>query len=266
MPQRGHDPYAILRVAPDATPQQLRRAWLTLARQHHPDRYPSAAQKQQATERLQVINAAYEEVSDPRRRRRLDARRQTALQRRPAVAPARQPASPVATPAGMRNAALPHRYTPGNKYVVFDGVTYMNLAEAARRLRQPVARLSMYVENGELNAFAFDNQQWVTEASLIPLRTRHRREPIGTAQRAWTAVVPHLGRPPRQVPGAVAPRPSNSIDRRFDAPRVDQRAAGLLQVAPTLFLMICGVLLYAYLANFALVWPALMRVPQVLGG
>jgi molecular chaperone DnaJ len=32
------DPYAVLGVRPDARPDDIRRAWVALARRHHPDR------------------------------------------------------------------------------------------------------------------------------------------------------------------------------------------------------------------------------------
>lgn len=56
-----------------------------------------------------------------------------------------------------------------------------------------------------------------------------------------------------------------SAGRQYDSPRIDQQASLVLSVAPTVFLAICGVLLYAYLSNFATVWPALTRLPQALG-
>lgn len=268
MATRHADPYATLQVAPHADSQQIRRAWLKLSKQHHPDRFPSDAQKSQATSRLQQINAAYEQLSDPHQRQRVDQQRSTALAHRPESRPVSQASANNVAVAGFSNRNLPHRYTPGNKYVVFDGITYMNLAEAGRRIKQPVDRLKMYVQNGELNAFEFDNQQWVTEASLIPLRTRHKsmRSIADNPRSSYKAVVPHLGRPARQLTGGrIGPRTSGSAGHQYDAPRIDEKAHVVLSIAPTVFLAIVGTLLYCYLANFANVWPQIARLPQALG-
>lgn len=57
--------YHILGVASDATEPQIRRAYLQLCKQYHPDKNNGA---DWAQERLKVINEAYELLSDPMRR------------------------------------------------------------------------------------------------------------------------------------------------------------------------------------------------------
>lgn len=66
------DPYQVLGVARDATPEEIQRAYRTLARRQHPDinREPGAE------ERFKEINEAYHVLSDPERRARHDRRRQ----------------------------------------------------------------------------------------------------------------------------------------------------------------------------------------------
>ncbi|MBN1171366.1 MAG: molecular chaperone DnaJ [Micromonosporaceae bacterium] len=62
------DYYAILGVQPDASPDDLKRAYRKLARQYHPDINPDPA----AQEKFKDINAAYEVLSDPKKREVVD--------------------------------------------------------------------------------------------------------------------------------------------------------------------------------------------------
>ena len=57
--------YAVLRIDPDATLAQVKKAYRKLARQHHPDTNPG---DQQAAARFRQITEAYETLSDPKRR------------------------------------------------------------------------------------------------------------------------------------------------------------------------------------------------------
>ncbi len=63
------DPYAILGVKRDASPEEIRRAYRKLAKQHHPDLNPG---KKDAAARFQAINAANDILSDPEKRARYD--------------------------------------------------------------------------------------------------------------------------------------------------------------------------------------------------
>src|SRR4051812_4898056 len=68
VPKRS--PYHVLGVDLDATATTIRAAWRRLARQHHPDLTGGdAAASQAATRQMAEINAAYEELRDPVRRR-----------------------------------------------------------------------------------------------------------------------------------------------------------------------------------------------------
>ena len=56
------DPYKILGVSPDATDEEIKRAYRRLAKQYHPDRNPGDAE---AARNMQQINDAYERIKEP---------------------------------------------------------------------------------------------------------------------------------------------------------------------------------------------------------
>ena len=62
------DFYALLEVPPDASPDDIKRAYRRLARQLHPDTNPDPA----AEARFKEIAVAYEVLSDPEKRQRYD--------------------------------------------------------------------------------------------------------------------------------------------------------------------------------------------------
>jgi molecular chaperone DnaJ len=62
------DHYRVLGVERDAAPDEIKRAFRALARQHHPDANPDPG----AEARFKEINAAYEVLSDPVKRERYD--------------------------------------------------------------------------------------------------------------------------------------------------------------------------------------------------
>ena len=56
------DPYKVLGVSPNATDEEIKKAYRRLAKQYHPDRNPGDAE---AARKMQEINAAYEQIKDP---------------------------------------------------------------------------------------------------------------------------------------------------------------------------------------------------------
>jgi curved DNA-binding protein CbpA len=68
------DPYRVLDIRHDAPPDEIKRRWRELAREHHPDRAGADAQeRERLTTRMARINAAYDVLNDPVRRARYDA-------------------------------------------------------------------------------------------------------------------------------------------------------------------------------------------------
>lgn len=60
------DPYKILGVSPDASDEEIKRAYRDLAKKYHPDRNPG---DQEAAKKMQQINAAYEQIKNPEKSR-----------------------------------------------------------------------------------------------------------------------------------------------------------------------------------------------------
>ena len=56
------DPYSVLGVQPTATDAEIKKAYHALARKYHPDKYRDSDLAELANEKMQEINAAYEEI------------------------------------------------------------------------------------------------------------------------------------------------------------------------------------------------------------
>lgn len=72
-------PYEVLGVAPDASAAEIRRAYVRLARDHHPDHHAEGgeASRRVAERRMQEINDAWRVLGDPDRRSEHDLARGT---------------------------------------------------------------------------------------------------------------------------------------------------------------------------------------------
>lgn len=66
---RIHTHYDNLKVARNAPPEVIRAAYKTLSQKYHPDRNPG---NQDAIRIIQIINSAYEVLSDPAKRKEHD--------------------------------------------------------------------------------------------------------------------------------------------------------------------------------------------------
>lgn len=65
---QARDLYEVLGVPPDASGEEIKRAYRRLARQYHPD----VSQDPEADRRFKEINLAYQTLSDPHKRRQYD--------------------------------------------------------------------------------------------------------------------------------------------------------------------------------------------------
>lgn len=65
----AEDPYKVLGVARDASPEAIKAAYRKLARKHHPDLNPG---KPEAEARFKAVSTAHDLLSDPERRARFD--------------------------------------------------------------------------------------------------------------------------------------------------------------------------------------------------
>ncbi len=60
------DPYKVLGVSPDASDDDIKRAYRRLAKKYHPDLNPG---DQEAARKMQEVNAAYEQIKNPEKAR-----------------------------------------------------------------------------------------------------------------------------------------------------------------------------------------------------
>ena len=64
------DPYKVLGLSPDASDEEVKRAYRTLAKKYHPDLNPG---DQEAARRMQQVNEAYDQIKNPEKYARQSA-------------------------------------------------------------------------------------------------------------------------------------------------------------------------------------------------
>ena len=64
-----NNPYKILGVSPNASDEEVKKAYRELARKYHPDKYRDSDLADLANEKMKEINAAYEEIQKMRSER-----------------------------------------------------------------------------------------------------------------------------------------------------------------------------------------------------
>ena len=60
------DPYSVLGVKPDASDQEVKKAYRELARKYHPDNYVDNPLADLAEEKMKEVNEAYEAIQKER--------------------------------------------------------------------------------------------------------------------------------------------------------------------------------------------------------
>jgi len=63
-----NDPYKILGVSPDASDEEVKKAYLALARKYHPDKYTDTDLADLAAEKMKEVNGAYDAIRQMRER------------------------------------------------------------------------------------------------------------------------------------------------------------------------------------------------------
>ncbi len=66
--KNGKDPYEVLGVKRGASDDEIKKAYRELVKQYHPDRYKGNPLENLAQEKMQEINEAYAELTDPQKK------------------------------------------------------------------------------------------------------------------------------------------------------------------------------------------------------
>src|SRR5439155_181326 len=147
--------YEVLELRPSASSAEIKKAWIELVQVWHPDRFThSPTLHRKAEARTQMINQAYQTLSDPFARARYDAITRKAAASKPASRPS-PPPRPQPTPR------------PSQK---LRGPQSLIILSRPGQPKIPVPAIQMLVDSNEHSPYEF--RRLVRIAGTI--RTRRR--------------------------------------------------------------------------------------------
>ncbi len=136
------DHYALLGIPPTASAAEVRKAYLRLAREKHPDRFLDPAQKRQAEAAFQELTGAFNVLSNERARRDSDQQREKPR---------------ATTPAALAEEA----YVQGQQF--FEARQYYEAAECFKAAAHHQPGEGRY--HAALGRALARNPQWAREAA-----------------------------------------------------------------------------------------------------
>jgi tetratricopeptide (TPR) repeat protein len=202
------DYYAILGVSRNATPLEIRDAYLRLARDTHPDKVKDKDSRKKAEDAFKNVTAAYDTLSRDRSRREYTAKLPPEVQT--AMAPAKGPTAAVATPPTTAPTDRPAPggeapgTTPGNRAIPTSGrVKFDALGQGIEAFKKKdyhtaVQLLNLAVRNDEGSAMSHamlglalaKNPNWIRDA-LSHMETASKLEPKNVTYLAELALLLH---------------------------------------------------------------------------
>jgi curved DNA-binding protein CbpA len=203
------DYYAILGVARNATPLEIRDAYLKLARDTHPDKVKDKEARKKAEDAFKYVTAAYDTLSRDRSRREYTAKLPAEAQS--ATAPAKGPTTAVSTPSttapndrpaqGTEAPGTPAagtRAIPTSGRVKFDALGQGIEAFKKKDYHTAVQLLNLAVRNDENSALAHamlglalaKNPNWIRDA-LSHIETASKLDPKNVSYLSELALLLH---------------------------------------------------------------------------
>lgn len=158
----------MLDVRHDASPEEIKRRWRELAREHHPDRAGAdGAERERLTTSMARINAAYDVLSDPVRRARYDS---TPHARREHYAEGRGPVDPnVGPPPPPPSKPVTARFDFSASFQPRNSTAHVRRGRHTTLAGQPPVDWRRYRQGPDLRASAPNGP---VQRSLDPSRAR----------------------------------------------------------------------------------------------